>query len=40
MESRIKELLKERGLTISNLAEQIGTTSPVRLTRLMVVVKV
>lgn len=26
MESRIKELLKERGLTISNLAEQIGTT--------------
>ncbi|WP_368337033.1 helix-turn-helix domain-containing protein [Parabacteroides merdae] len=26
MESRIKELLKERGVTISNLAEQIGTT--------------
>lgn len=26
MESRIKELLKERGITISNLAEQIGTT--------------
>ena len=26
MESRIKELLKERGLTISYLAEQIGTT--------------
>ena len=26
MESRIKELVKERGLTISNLAEQIGTT--------------
>lgn len=26
MESRIKELLKEKGITISNLAEQIGTT--------------
>lgn len=26
MESRIRELLKERGLTISYLAEQIGTT--------------
>ncbi|MEY8608175.1 helix-turn-helix transcriptional regulator [Parabacteroides segnis] len=26
MESRIKELLKERGITISSLAEQIGTT--------------
>ena len=26
MESRIKELLKERGITISNLAEKIGTT--------------
>lgn len=25
MESRIKELLKEKGITISNLAEQIGT---------------
>ena len=26
MESRIEELLKEKGITISNLAEQIGTT--------------
>lgn len=26
MESRIRELLKERGLTISYLAEQVGTT--------------
>lgn len=26
MVSRIKELLKERGITISSLAEQIGTT--------------
>lgn len=26
MESRIKDLLKERGITISSLAEQIGTT--------------
>ena len=26
MESRIKELLKEKGITISNLADQIGTT--------------
>lgn len=26
MESRVKELLKEKGITISNLAEQIGTT--------------
>lgn len=26
MESRIKELLKERWITISNLAEQIGIT--------------
>lgn len=26
MESRIKDLLKERGITISSLAEKIGTT--------------
>lgn len=26
MESRIKELLKEKGITISDLADKIGTT--------------